>query len=200
MAEELEKQSRSFKISSRRTAWGGIRNGAGRPRGSPNKLTASIKETIKGAFEELGGQAWLVEVAKNDPRCMIGLLAKMLPAEQRLGNGKSLEELLTETWNIQEAKRDREEVHALLAEVKRPVLNVITGVPRDEATTKTPVAVPRAPDSLPATPKAVPEPVQKTPEAPVFPGQGANPKIVMPGDYQVYPTMSITDYDPMSGF
>lgn len=55
--------------------------GRGRPKGSPNKQTAEIKDMIKGALDALGGQAYLMECA-NDPRsrsAFLGLVGKVLP-------------------------------------------------------------------------------------------------------------------------
>jgi len=58
---------------------GGKRRGAGRPKGSMNKWTAAIKDAIIGAFERAGGEAYLIQVAKKDPRTFCGLLGRVLP-------------------------------------------------------------------------------------------------------------------------
>lgn len=55
--------------------------GKGRPKGVPNKSTAKIKEAILRAFESVGGQSYLVKVAKDDPKTFCALLARILPAE-----------------------------------------------------------------------------------------------------------------------
>jgi hypothetical protein len=55
--------------------------GPGRPKGSKNKLTASIKEAIERAFEEVGGQSYLAKVAQEDPRTFCTLLGKLLPMQ-----------------------------------------------------------------------------------------------------------------------
>ena len=60
---------------------GGKRTGAGRKAGSKNKLTMKIRDAIENAFEEVGGQAYLVQVAKDDPRTFVALLSKIIPAE-----------------------------------------------------------------------------------------------------------------------
>lgn len=55
--------------------------GRGRPKGSPNKQTAQIKDMIKGALDELGGKDFLIECA-NDPRsrtAFLNLVGKVLP-------------------------------------------------------------------------------------------------------------------------
>ena len=61
---------------------GNIRGpGPGRPVGSPNKITSNVKSMILGALDDLGGQAWLVEQAKADPRAFMSLLGRILPSE-----------------------------------------------------------------------------------------------------------------------
>ena len=42
---------------------GGARPGAGRPKGSPNKVSASLKEMILQSLEELGGKEYLKTLA-----------------------------------------------------------------------------------------------------------------------------------------
>ena len=53
----------------------------GRQKGVPNKVTADLKTAIMGAFEAKGGQAYLEEVAENDPRTFCALLGKVLPMQ-----------------------------------------------------------------------------------------------------------------------
>jgi len=53
----------------------------GRQKGTPNKTTAALKDAILNAFEEVGGQAYLVMVANTDPRTFCTLLAKVMPQE-----------------------------------------------------------------------------------------------------------------------
>jgi hypothetical protein len=60
---------------------GGKRRGAGRKRGVPNKLTAHIREAVENAFVEVGGEDYLVKVAKEDPRTFCTLLGKILPTQ-----------------------------------------------------------------------------------------------------------------------
>lgn len=43
------------------------KRGAGRPKGSPNKVSKAAKDAIAAAAEELGGHARLVAWAKEDP-------------------------------------------------------------------------------------------------------------------------------------
>ena len=55
--------------------------GPGRPLGSPNKTNAMLREAFLNAFDDLGGQEWLVEEAKKDPRTFVRCVTKMLPRE-----------------------------------------------------------------------------------------------------------------------
>lgn len=55
---------------------GGNRLGAGRPKGTENKITRTVKEHFKDAFEELGGSAGLVQWAKKSDE-NIGMFYRM---------------------------------------------------------------------------------------------------------------------------
>ncbi|MGL3710532.1 hypothetical protein ACSYAY_06670 [Leptospirillum ferriphilum] len=55
--------------------------GKGRPRGAQNKITRALREAVLKAFDEVGGEAWLVEVARTDPRTFVSLLGRLLPNE-----------------------------------------------------------------------------------------------------------------------
>ena len=51
----------------------------GRQKGTPNKINAELKEMILGALDEAGGQAYLVQQAKENPTPFLTLLGKVLP-------------------------------------------------------------------------------------------------------------------------
>jgi len=53
--------------------------GKGRPLGSLNKVTRTIRDGVLQAYEELGGAAWLVKIAEDDPRAFIALLSRSIP-------------------------------------------------------------------------------------------------------------------------
>lgn len=65
------------------TGSGNLKNGPGkgRPAGALNKTTRTLKGAIEKAFAEVGGAAWLVELAKSDPRSFVALLGRLLPSE-----------------------------------------------------------------------------------------------------------------------
>jgi hypothetical protein len=55
----------------------------GRQRGTPNKVTRTLREAILLALEEAGGEggavAYLVSQAKLSPGAFLGLIGKILP-------------------------------------------------------------------------------------------------------------------------
>lgn len=55
--------------------------GKGRPKGKPNKSTAAIKDAIIQAFEQAGGVAYLLGVAKDDPKTFCQLIGKVIPLQ-----------------------------------------------------------------------------------------------------------------------
>ena len=52
---------------------------SGKKKGTMNKVSASLKEMILASLDEVGGQAYLVEQAKNNPNAYITLIGKVLP-------------------------------------------------------------------------------------------------------------------------
>lgn len=55
--------------------------GKGRPKGSKNRLTNTLKEAIEKSFDEVGGVQYLVEQARENPTAYMSLLAKVLPQQ-----------------------------------------------------------------------------------------------------------------------
>ncbi len=55
--------------------------GPGRPPGAANKLTKALKDMILGALDEAGGQSYLTEQAKKNPKAFLSLLARVLPTQ-----------------------------------------------------------------------------------------------------------------------
>ena len=53
----------------------------GRPKGVRNKLTATVKEAIVEAFNQVGGVDYLVSIAKDDPKTFCALVGKVIPLE-----------------------------------------------------------------------------------------------------------------------
>ncbi|MTI10199.1 hypothetical protein [Curvivirga aplysinae] len=67
----------------------------GRTKGTPNATTSKLKTAIMNAFEEVGGQSYLVSVAHEDPKTFCTLLGKVLPQELKAElsgkDGKAIE-------------------------------------------------------------------------------------------------------------
>lgn len=55
--------------------------GPGRPKGSPNKTTASVKEALKAVYAEHGGDKALLAWAKDNETEFYKLWGRMLPQE-----------------------------------------------------------------------------------------------------------------------
>lgn len=64
-------------------ARGGKRQGSGRKKGTPNKLTRTVKEAFETAFEEMQGdpKVKLSVWGKENPTEFYKLSARMIPAE-----------------------------------------------------------------------------------------------------------------------
>jgi hypothetical protein len=66
---------------------GGLRAGAGRPKGSTNKIPRVAKENIIKAFEDLGGVEGMVNWAKADPKNQgefYKIYGRLLPIENNI--------------------------------------------------------------------------------------------------------------------
>lgn len=53
--------------------------GPGRPKGVPNKQTRELKKMILAALDDVGGQAYLAEQARENPTTFLTLIGKVLP-------------------------------------------------------------------------------------------------------------------------
>lgn len=58
-----------------------IRGRGGRPKGSPNKLTADVKAAILAALEKAGGVNYLAKVANKNPAAFCALLGRVVPMQ-----------------------------------------------------------------------------------------------------------------------
>lgn len=57
----------------------------GSRKGIPNKTTKELKDMILGAFNSVGGEAYLAEQAVLNPTAFMSLLAKLLPKDVNVG-------------------------------------------------------------------------------------------------------------------
>jgi hypothetical protein len=55
--------------------------GKGRVKGSKNKITATVKEAILIAFNDVGNSDYLVQMAHKQPVAFMSLLGKVLPQD-----------------------------------------------------------------------------------------------------------------------
>lgn len=51
----------------------------GRTKGTPNKLTRTVKEAIEIAFDKVGGPEYLARMAEEQPAAFMTLLGKVIP-------------------------------------------------------------------------------------------------------------------------
>jgi hypothetical protein len=57
----------------------GPKSGGGSRKGIPNRITATLKEMILGALDDVGGRAYLAAQAHENPVAFLALLGKVLP-------------------------------------------------------------------------------------------------------------------------
>jgi hypothetical protein len=78
MDEKLATQSKKSKR-------GGLRLGAGRPKGIPNKLSGMLKDAVLTAADQAGGKegiiGYLKAQATSNPGPFLSLLGKVLPLQ-----------------------------------------------------------------------------------------------------------------------
>jgi hypothetical protein len=55
--------------------------GRGRPKGSPNKIQAAVKEMVIQALNEAGGVDYLKGQAATNPTAFLSLVGKVLPLQ-----------------------------------------------------------------------------------------------------------------------
>jgi len=63
----------------------------GRKAGTPNKMTAALKEDILFALAGVGGAAYLQDVALSHPPAFLSLIGKVLPMTIANEDGKSFQ-------------------------------------------------------------------------------------------------------------
>ena len=57
------------------------RRGRGRPKGSPNKVQAAVKEMVIQALDQAGGIEYLVTQSRENPTAFMTLIGKVLPLQ-----------------------------------------------------------------------------------------------------------------------
>jgi len=70
-----------------KSSHGGLRAGAGRPKGAVNKIPRKVKEDIIDVFEMLGGTETMLNWAKADPKHQTEfykMYGRLAPIEQKV--------------------------------------------------------------------------------------------------------------------
>ena len=55
--------------------------GRGRPKGSPNKVQAAVKDMVIKALDKAGGIEYLVTQSRDNPTAFLTLVGKVLPLQ-----------------------------------------------------------------------------------------------------------------------
>ena len=55
--------------------------GRGRPKGTPNKTTAAVKDMILAALNKAGGEDYLLTQSEENPTAFLTLVGKVLPLD-----------------------------------------------------------------------------------------------------------------------
>ena len=63
----------------------GKTGGPGRPKGSPNKVNAALKDIILQSLSDVGGAAYLTDVARKHPAVFCALVGRVLPLQVKEG-------------------------------------------------------------------------------------------------------------------
>lgn len=53
----------------------------GREKGTPNKVTSTVKMMVLAALDKVGGEAYLAKLAKSHPQAFATLLGKVMPTQ-----------------------------------------------------------------------------------------------------------------------
>jgi hypothetical protein len=56
-------------------------SGQGRPKGTPNRLTADVRAMILAALDKAGGVDYLVAQSERNPAAFLTLVGKVLPLQ-----------------------------------------------------------------------------------------------------------------------
>ena len=76
---KTSKDIKKIKTATKGPPKGISNNPAGRPKGIPNKMNATLKEMILGALDKAGGVEYLSRQADENPSAFLTLVGKVLP-------------------------------------------------------------------------------------------------------------------------
>lgn len=73
---------------------GQVNNPKGRPKGSVNKVSATVKEALLSVYEKIGGDNSFATWAQSEPTEFYKLYTKLLPKEMEVNVKTTLEDLV----------------------------------------------------------------------------------------------------------
>lgn len=88
---------------------GGRREGSGRKPGSPNKISATVKQNVINVFDRLGGEDHMTMWAAENPNQFYNIYAKLMPTQSELGTIDGQNSPLNVTLNFVKPKDDRDQ-------------------------------------------------------------------------------------------
>lgn len=62
--------------------------GAGRKKGTPNKVTADIRQMVINTLHAAGGEKYLLQQARDNPNSFLTLVSKAMPQNVNIGGQK----------------------------------------------------------------------------------------------------------------
>lgn len=80
---------------------GGKRPNSGRPKGSPNKLSGTVKDNVIAVFDAIGGNATMAAWAEGNQTEFFRLYSKLLPTDVNVAAD------LTINWPLAKPKIER---------------------------------------------------------------------------------------------
>lgn len=75
----------------------------GRKKGTPNKVNAELKDLILGALhkaDKAGGEAYLIQQAKDNPTAFLSLVGKVLPMTVAGDKDNPLKTVVEISWGM----------------------------------------------------------------------------------------------------
>lgn len=76
----------------------GTQKTGGRQKGTPNRMTADIKQMIVEALDKAGGVTYLVKQAENNPKAFLSLVGRVLPLQVTGEDGGPVQTSITVTF------------------------------------------------------------------------------------------------------
>lgn len=75
----------------------------GRKKGTPNKLTTDVRETILAALNQVGGIEYLATVARTHPQAFCALIGRVLPTQVAGDKDQPIKHVIEVAWASQPA-------------------------------------------------------------------------------------------------